>query len=112
MKSKRVNNLCYWLFFSIFVDNWINKIIVIHLEDEININESIYIELDELVPFQYLQCYEWESLNEEIATVNYIGQVSGVSTGTTQIIDTYKYNFRCSYNNNSKCWLIKTFLLL
>ena len=51
-----------------------------------------YIDLDVLVPFEFLQCYEWESLNEEIATVNYIGQVTGVSTGTTQIIGTYKYN--------------------
>ena len=76
----------------IVVPYQVDEIIVIHLEDEININESIYIELDELVPFKYLQCYEWESLNEEIATVNYIGQVTGVSTGTTQLIGTYKYN--------------------
>ena len=76
----------------IVVPYQVNEIIVIHLYDEININESIYIELDELVPFSYLQCYEWESFDEDIVTVNYMGYITGISSGNTYIIGTYKYN--------------------
>ena len=55
--------------------------------------------------FESLYYYSkvYQLLLNNYLNVNYIGQVTGVSTGTTQIIGTYKYNFRCSYNNNSKC---------
>ena len=70
----------------------IDEVLIINMTECININQSKYIELDVLVPFSYLQCYEWKTLNDNICSVDYLGKIIGISSGTIEIIGTYKYN--------------------
>ena len=70
----------------------INEVMTINLAESINTSQSKYIDLDMPVPFELLQSYRWESLNKNICTVNYLGKITGVSTGTVQIRGVYKNN--------------------
>ena len=70
--------------------------IIIEYEMTIPINSVTSIELDNQVPYNWIQYYTWSTENSAIATISSYGTIRGLGRGQTTFTGIYEYNTRIS----------------
>lgn len=70
--------------------------IVINYEMTISVNSTVSLELDNQVPYNWIQYYTWSTENKNIATISPFGTIKGISRGQTTFTGLYQYNSRIS----------------
>ena len=57
---------------------------------------SVSLELDNQVPYNWIQYYTWSTENKNIVTISPFGTIKGISRGQTTFTGLYQYNSRIS----------------
>ena len=70
--------------------------IVINCEMTISVNSTVSLELDNQVPYNWIQYYTWSTENKNIVTISPFGTIKGISRGQTTFTGLYQYNSRIS----------------